>query len=405
MGKDVFEPTGIMLPEETLLDKWSVIACDQFSSQREYWERVRAMVRKAPSTLNMIIPEAFLGEADEETEISGIRQASGEYLESGLLRVIDDSFVYVERTLPDGCVRRGLVGTVNLDEYDFTGQAAAVRASEGTVLDRLPVRIRIRRAVDLESPHIILFIEDKEKTVIEPLSDKADKLPLLYSFELMEGGGHIKGMRVAGDDIASVVDGMRALHDKNGILMVVGDGNHSLAAAKMYWDEIKKSLSDAERDMHPARKALVELNNVYDPSISFKAIHRVVLDIEPAEVLRFLEDAVPKGTDYQLRWVYNGKSGSIGCKAECIGDMLEAVQGTLDRYVSDNGGYIDYIHDEDSVMRLASGDRCFGLLLPSMDKSELFGTVALKGVFPRKSFSVGNPRDKRYYLECRRIGN
>ena len=403
MKKDVFTPADILLPEGINWSNWSVIACDQFSSEADYWERVRGNVGGGASTLNMIIPEAYLFDTDVESEAEKIGAAMERYAQQGVFREIEESFIYIERTLSDGRVRRGIVGTVDLEEYEFSGKKAAILASEGTVLDRLPARISVRRAVPLELPHIMAFIDDKEKTVIEPLAEKAAELPLLYDFELMEGGGHIKGMRVSGGDAEAVMAAMRALHDKRDALMVIGDGNHSLAAAKVYWDELKLGLSEAERKTHPAGRALLEINNVYDPSIDFEAIHRVIFDVDAVKFAAAFEKAMPPGGDYMLRGVTQGQSGTVGVSASCIGDMLTALQAFLDDYVANAGGSIDYIHGEDVVFRLAEEERCAGLILPAMDKSELFATVTSRGVFPKKSFSVGHARDKRYYLECRRI--
>ena len=279
--KNVFTPANILIPENQSMEKWSVIACDQFSSEKEYWERVGNYVGGSPSTLHMIIPEAYLEEIDEDKEINKISEAMQGYLSSKIFKEIKESFIYVERTQPDGRVRKGIVGAVDLEEYDFTGVSAAIRASEGTVLDRLPPRVKVRRAgASLELPHIITFINDADETVIEPLTKISGSLPLLYDFDLMEGGGHIKGKKVAGKEAEGVMAAMRALHEKNEMLMIMGDGNHSLAAAKVYWDELKETLNEAEKETHPARTALVELNNVYDTAISFEAIHRVLFKID-----------------------------------------------------------------------------------------------------------------------------
>ena len=403
MNGDVFTPADILIPKDISFRNWSVIACDQFSSEPDYWERVRANIGEEPSTLNMIIPEAYLDDADLDCEVKKIHAAIESYIMQDLFREIEDSFIYVERTLSDGSVRSGLVGTVDLDEYDFSGRKAAILASEGTVLDRLPARISIRRAARLELPHIIAFINDTSMSVIEPLSKKSDDLPLLYDFDLMECGGNIKGMRVCGADADKVMSAIRKLHGNNDTLMVIGDGNHSLAAAKVYWDELKQNLSAAEKENHPARKALLEVNNVYEPAICFEAIHRVLFDVDPAGFVSTLADAMPSGSDYELHWVSQGQRGTIGVSADCIGDMLTAMQTFLDEFVRTYGCRVDYIHGADAVARLAEGERCLGLILPAMDKSELFGTVACSGVFPKKSFSVGHAREKRYYLECRRI--
>ena len=403
MIKDVFIPADILLPEGVAPELWSVVACDQFSSERDYWERVRENVNGEPSTLNMIIPEAYLDEIDEEKAIEKIRLAMDDYAKRGILREITNSFIYVERTQPDGRVRRGLIGTVDLEEYEFSGGEAAIIASEGTVLERLPPRIRIRRVAKFELPHIMTFVNDKDATIIEPLVEKTDSLPLLYDFELMEGGGHIKGWRVTGSDADIVMSAMRALHQKSKMLMVIGDGNHSLAAAKVYWDELKQGLDESSRANHPARYALLEVNNVYDPAITFEAIHRVLFGVEPMAAVSALEKAMPSGTDYELNWVTGEKCGVIGVSADCIGTMLTIMQGFLDDYSKQTGCTIDFIHGEDATINLAQKENCLGLILPAMDKSELFETVSIRGVFPKKSFSVGHARDKRYYLECRKL--
>jgi len=401
--KDIFTPTDILIPRDISMEAWSVIACDQFSSEKEYWERAKSIAGDKPSTLNMIIPEAYLEEIDEETEINRISSAMKEYMGKNIFNKFRDSFVYVERTQPDGRVRKGIVGAVDLEEYDFTGVSAAIRASEGTVLDRLPPRIRVRRAAPLELPHIITFIDDKDETVVEPLAENINELQLLYDFDLMEGGGHIKGWQVAGEHAEKVMSAIRELHSKNEMLMIMGDGNHSLAAAKVYWDEIKKDLDESEREKHPARRALVELNNVYDPAITFEAIHRVLFNIDPEKFISDFEKAAPRGTDYTIHWSSREGSGEIGIKADCIGDMLTIMQDFIDRYIKDTESIVDYIHGEESTKTLAKGERCAGLILPAMDKSDFFETVEKSGVFPRKSFSVGHAQDKRYYLECREI--
>ena len=403
MKKEIFTPADVLLPVGITLGSWSVIACDQFSSEPDYWERVRGSVGVAPSTLNMIIPEVYLNAIDIDLEVKKISASMEYYSEHNIFRKIENSFIYIVRTLPDGRERRGLIGAVDLDEYEFSGKSAAILASEGTVLDRLPARLMVRREVRYELPHIMAFIDDKEKTVIEPLSEKADNLPLLYDFDLMEGGGHIKGKCVKGEAADNVITAMRALHRKSDPLIVIGDGNHSLAAAKAYWDALKKGLTDAERKIHPAGKALLEINNVYEPAIDFEAIHRVVFNVDPGKLVDALTSAIPGGGDYKLRWVSSGQEGVIGVRADCIGDMLTALQTFLDEYIGKTGCEVDYVHGEDVVLRLACENRRLGLILPAMEKSELFRTVTTKGVFPKKSFSVGHARDKRYYLECREI--
>jgi len=403
MKEHIFRPTNVLLPEGVSMEKWSVVACDQFSSEHDYWERVQEIVEQAPSTLSMIIPEAFLEDIDEEQETKKISETMAAYLAKGLFKEIPNSYVYVQRTQPDGRIRHGIVGAMNLDEYDFATTTTPIRASEGTVLDRLPPRIKIRRMASLELPHIMTFIDDADDLVLGPLAKKAESLPVLYDFDLMEGGGHIKGMMVTGADAEKVMEAIQTLNEKNDMLMVIGDGNHSLAAAKVYWDEIKKTLSEDERQKHPAGYALVEVNNVYDKAIDFEAIHRIAFDVSPKEFISAMEKAMKPGSDYIVHWVTKDGEGQIGIAADCIGDMLTEVQKFLDEYAENPGCRIDYIHGEDSVRKLAYSENAVGLILPAMEKADLFDTVAVSGVFPKKSFSVGHARDKRYYLECRKI--
>ncbi|MCL2045189.1 MAG: DUF1015 domain-containing protein [Oscillospiraceae bacterium] len=405
MKKDVFTKADILLPKAVFLENWSVVACDQYSSQADYWERVSERVGDNPSTYKMIIPEAFLAQRDVEIETSNISEEMNRYLNDGILETVENAFIYVERTLSEGQIRRGLVGAIDLEEYSFSGEDASILASEGTVLDRLPARISVRRAVPLESTHVLAFINDVEKTVIEPLEEKVDLLPLLYEFELMEDGGKIRGMCVQGSIADDIITALSNLHEKMNPLIIIGDGNHSLAAAKVYWDELKQSLSQEERITHPARKALLEINNVYDSAIGIEAIHRAIFNVDEADFITKLSEHMTQGGDYEIHLHSSTQNETISVAADCIGDMLAMLQGFLDEYSKKTGSHIDYIHGEETVLQLAKEPRCVGLILPAMEKSELFGTVSTMGVFPKKSFSVGHANEKRFYLECRAIRN
>lgn len=400
---NIFVPTDILVPKEELLGRWSVIACDQFSSQPEYWERVKAFVGSSPSAFNLIIPEAYLAQTDETEQTKFISQTMEEYIKSNVFREYKDTLIYIERTQTDGRIRRGLIGAIDLEAYDFNTNTTPIRASEGTILERLPARVNIRKTAQLEMPHIIAFIDDKEETVIEPIDSIKNELPKVYDFDLMEGGGHIIGWAVSSVSSDRIMKSLGMLGDRESIAMIIGDGNHSLAGAKVYWDELKKGLSEPERESHPARRALVEVCNVYDSAIDFEAIHRVLFDIDTDDFITMFEKAMPRGNDFILHWVTKDKSGKIGIKAGCIGDMLVLMQDYIDGYIKENSGSIDYVHGEEDTRRLAQGKRCLGLILPGMDKSDIFRTVEMRGVFPRKSFSVGYAKDKRYYLECRKI--
>jgi uncharacterized protein (DUF1015 family) len=403
--ENAFLPADILLPGNADMTKWSVIACDQFSSERDYWERVKKAVGDAPSTLKLIVPEAYLGEVDTEQSAAVIGGTMREYLESKLFRTCENSYIYLRRTISDGRVRHGLIGKLDLELYEYTpGTKAPVRASEKTIVSRLPARVDVRRQAALELPHIMALIDDSGCRVIEPLAAKTDTLDKVYDFTLMEGGGSIEGWRVTGADALDIETGLRCLCEKSPVQIIIGDGNHSLAAAKAYWDELKGGLTEEERKNHPARFALVELNNVYDPAISFEAIHRVVFCAEPDRLLKALQSALPVDeAGYDLRWVTNAKSGSLRVKAPTIGRLIELLQTFLDDYIARTGSDIDYIHGEDVVLSLTEKPDSIGFLLPAMDKSDFFKTVSAGAVFPKKSFSIGHARDKRYYLECRAI--
>jgi hypothetical protein len=391
----IFQPADILLPRLSDMTRWSVVACDQFSSEPEYWERVKREVGGAPSTLAMILPEAYLGRgADESGE--AIARAMADYLRRGLFETIENSFIYAERALPDGKTRRGLVGAVDLEAYDYSPDTAApIRASERTVAERLPARAAVRRRAALELPHIMALIDDAASSVIEPFARETDAMRKLYDFELMAGGGRLRGWRVTGRGAERVTEAFERLGASPRV--VIGDGNHSLAAAKAHWDSIKSGLGGGAA-AHPARYALVELNNVYDPAVTFEAIHRVVFDVDARQFIAGLEKAVGGGA-YKIRWRAAGETGEISARAACIGDLIGAVQ----TYIDGTGVRVDYIHGADSAAALSAAPGAVAVLLPAMDKSDFFGTVAARGLFPRKSFSIGEARGKRYYLECRRI--
>ena len=380
--------------------KWSVIACDQFTSDPDYWRRVGDTVGGSPSTLRMIVPEAYLGSEDADAAAQNCSRTMREYVSCGIFEQIASSFVYVERETSAG-VRKGLVGAVDLDSYDFTGAPAPVRSTEATVVSRLPARICVRRKASLELPHVMMLIDDPEDTVIGSLSGKTRRLCKLYDFDLMEGGGHICGWRVTGNDAGEILRAMRTAAGSD-VCMIVGDGNHSLAAAKSYWDSIKESLSDDERSRHPARFALVEVNNVYDPAIEIEPIHRVVFDIPPDAFVAALR-GISAGDGFAVSCFSAGSEQTLRVPAENYGDLIARVQDAIDVFISENGGSVDYIHGDDEARALSADTQRVAVLLPALNKAELFRTVSLGRTFPRKSFSIGQARDKRYYLECRKI--
>ena len=296
-----FLPADILMPRVDSMEKWAVIACDQFSSQPAYWERVRETAGDAPSTINLILPEAELGTPQEAAHTALINETMAKYRKEGVFQTYARSFVYVERTLESGAIRKGLVGMVDLDAYDYsTGSTSAIRATEKTVVERIPPRMRVRKDAPIELPHILMLCDDHDKVLIEPIAAGKETLPKLYDFDLMEGGGHITGWLVQGkavDDFeARLADYTAHVGEKYtglpGVPMVfaVGDGNHSLATAKACYEELKKAHPGEDLSSHPARFALVELENIHDEAQVFEPIHRVITHTDPAAMLQALED-------------------------------------------------------------------------------------------------------------------
>ncbi len=409
-----FGPGEILLPQNCDLSKWSVVACDQYTAQSDYWERVDHTVGPAPSALRLILPESHLGGADVDRRIGDIHTTMNDYLSQGRFRDLGESLVYVERTQGNGKVRRGLVGAADLERYDFRpGAGSLIRATEGTVLERIPPRVKVRQGAALELPHVMLLVDDPQRTVIQPLSTQTGEMELLYDFDLMEGGGHLKGWKLTDNQLEQVAAALHALADeaafqrrynapgKPVLLFAVGDGNHSLATAK--------TCHDADPGNERARYALAELVDLHDEALEFEPIHRVLFGVEPQAVLTALKEAYPdayegEGPGHQLRYVYAGGEGTITVPDPTSQLAVGTLQGFLDAYLAENpAARVDYIHGADVTRALAAQPGNLGFLLPAMGKEELFPTVIFDGVLPRKTFSMGEARDKRFYLEARRI--
>ncbi|OUQ81028.1 DUF1015 domain-containing protein [Flavonifractor sp. An100] len=425
-----FRPADILLPQGCDMELWSVVACDQYTSQPEYWQRVEERVGRAPSTLRLILPESCLEGPNVETDIMEINNTMGRYLRDGLFRTYPDCLIYVERTLSSGAVRHGLVGMVDLEQYDYEpGASSLVRATEGTVLSRIPPRVAVRKNAPIELPHVMMLADDREKRVIEPLADQTDGMELLYDFELMEQGGHIRGWALTQEQKDQVALALASLADPASfreryqlgeepvLLFAVGDGNHSLATAKECYERQKRLTPPEQWATLPARYALCELVNLHDSSLEFEPIHRVVFDVKPEELLaelRATRDAGKlsggNGPAHPLLYAYRGANGTG--ERGCIHVNHPAAQlpvGTLQNFLDDfllahPGTRIDYIHGGDVALRLAEErSDAVAFLLPEMGKEELFPTVIHDGVLPRKTFSMGEAQDKRFYLEARRI--
>ena len=294
----IFQPADILIPRNIDFTKWSVVACDQYTSERDYWSDVKNIVGDSPSTLNIIFPEVYLEDKNADERIKEINAVMEKYLTDGIFRELKDTFIYVKRTQPNGKTRHGIVGRLDLEEYDFSKSSQSrVRATEGTIVERIPPRQRIRKNAPLEVPHILILIDDRERTVVEPLENKIDSFEKLYDFDLMKNSGHIVGYNVDEQSKQEVLAAIEKLGDKDafeakysvedkGVLMfAAGDGNHSLATAKTCWEEIKKDLSEEKIKTHPARYALVELMNLHDEALEFEPIQRVIFDTNPQELL------------------------------------------------------------------------------------------------------------------------
>lgn len=421
MNNTAFHNADILLPKKsTDAYKWSVIACDQYTSEPEYWDSVYETVGDAPSTLNLILPELFLEQDGVSERISTIHSAMDDYVSKELFDEYKNAMIYVERIQGNGILRQGIVGAIDLEKYDFSkGSTSEVRATEATVIERIPPRIKVRQGAPLELPHIMILIDDPDCTVIEPLAEKAASMEKLYDTELMQGGGSIKGYLADSAEQERIDSALTALSDPAVfaekynmadtpvLLYAMGDGNHSLATAKEFYEQLKKANPDKDLSDHPARFALAEIVNLHSDALKFEAIHRLVYDVDCDDLMASLTEALGLSEDKESdqyviccccgtekkMWIHNKTSNlSVG-----------SLQNFLDGYIKENNGKIDYIHGADTVKQLAEKHNGAGFILPDMDKSQLFPTVIKDGALPRKTFSMGHAEDKRFYMEARRI--
>lgn len=419
IDNNCFYPADILLPKNAKMEKFAVVACDQFTSQPEYWEEVKKIAGDEPSALNMILPEVYLEDGDVESRINIINKTMDEYLSEDVFSEYTDSLIYVQRTQSDGKIRHGIVGMVDLEHYDFTpGSDALIRATEGTVLERIPPRVKVRENAALEFPHVMLLIDDPKNTVIGQLEDCDNTI---YDFDLMLKGGHIKGCVLNEKQKKGVDEALKALatsdemFNKYGLenvsplLFAVGDGNHSLATAKRCYENLKKVTPENEWANLKARYALCEVVNLHDKALEFEPIHRVMFNVDPRnvieELLKKYEGAYfGEGEGHNIEYAYDGDEGVI-----CIPDpskelCVATLQDFIDEYIKDKADIsVDYIHGDDVTKELGSKEGNIGFLLPPMHKSQLFKTVIADGVLPRKTFSMGHAQDKRYYIEGRKI--
>ena len=417
-----FKEMGINVPEilipdaeKTDISKWSVIACDQFTASTDYWDDVKKITADSFSTVNLILPECYLKQTDIEDELKKINSNMEKYLDAGILKTLEKGFVLVERKTPFTPSRKGLIIAVDLEKYDYSEVSdSPVRPTEKTVVERLPPRIKIRENAPLDLPHILFLIDDTGYTVIEKLYSEKEKFEKLYDFKLIKEGGEISGWHITGDAVLSELEeAFSKLSEKRSTLFAVGDGNHSLAAAKEVWNLIKKKPGTPED--HPARYALVELVNIQSDGIGFEPIHRVVFDADTEALLSELKKTLgcsieeiplsevktPESADTMI-YVAGSKCGRITLKAEENLLATEKIQSFLDSWKG-KMKEIDYIHGEKDLTDLAEKKGNIGFLLPEISKETFFKRIAEKGVYPRKTFSIGESIEKRYYLEARKL--
>ncbi len=431
--QSLFLPAKILLPKNrdaAAMKKYCVVACDQYTSQREVWEDVRREVGTAVSSLHLIFPEVYLNDGEQayQARIAAINAAMKEYLETGALEEMEPSYFYIERRFRSGALRKGLIGMVDLEGYNFARHPqddiqTPIRATEGTVLSRIPPRVSIRENAPLELPHVMLLIDDPEKKYIEPLGNETSAFEKLYDFDLMQQSGHLTGYKLPQEKNTVIDEMVEALSDKRAfcrkyglaeaegkqpLVFAVGDGNHSLATARQCWDNIKQGLSEEERRVHPARYALVEVCNLHDDSLQFEGIHRAVFGADPQKLLAAMAAYYELSFDenaagQRFYAAVKGKLSPLVIRNPKLQLTVGSLQRFLDDYCKENGGEIDYIHGEEVAIALSRQENCICFLLDAMEKSMLYPTVIRDRALPRKTFSMGHAWDKRFYCEARKI--
>ncbi|MCI9169444.1 MAG: DUF1015 domain-containing protein [Lawsonibacter sp.] len=410
-----FKPADILLPRDCDLSLWSVVACDQYTSQPEYWQRVEERVGRAPSALRLILPESCLEGPSVETDIMEVNNTMSRYLREGRFQEYPDALIYVERTLDSGKVRRGLVGMADLEAYDYEpGSSSAIQATEGVVMSRIPPRVAVRKNAPIELPHAILLSDCGD--IVAPLAGRTGEMELLYDFELMEGGGYVKGWLLTREQQEQTARAIRARkewadRERDGLLFVAGDGNHSLAAAKECYER-RKGLTDPTQwpDL-PSRYALCELVDLSGNGVDFEPIHRVVFGVKPEELLDALMKYCPSAVrgreeGHVLPFVIGRWSqGEITVTKPAANLPVDTLQRFLDDYTASHPkARVDYIHGEAEARALAEErEDAVAFLLPRPRWPELFDAVVRDGLLPRKTFSIGQAKDKRFYLEARKI--
>lgn len=409
-------PASILLPREDVQPTtWACVACDQYTSQPEYWEDVALQVGDAPSTLRLMLPECYLNET--EARVPVINQTMRDYLAQGILQeAVPCGYVLVERSTQSG-QRIGLVCAVDLEQYDYTkGAKPLVRPTEETIAARLPARLAIRQGAAIEMSHIMMLVDDPLRTVIEPLYARRDTLRPLYDFPLMKEGGHLRGWAVESEsDIAAIAEALemvKAGQSEHPLLFAVGDGNHSLATAKAAWEALKPSLTAQQQESHPARYALCEVENIHDDALTFEPIHRILTGVNGTELMQdWAEYCHGRGMDLcentdgqQVQVIFGDKERTVTISSPDGAIPVDTLQRYLDDYLRRHPEVeIDYIHGDDVLRELAQKDGCVGFLVPPIDKGSFFSAIQQLGTLPRKTFSMGHAHEKRFYMECKKI--
>ena len=421
--EQIFYPADILLPDDgTDMTKWSVIACDQFTSEADYWKEVEEIAGDAPSTLRLILPEVYLETDEEPVRLRAVRTAMEDYLQRGILKEYRDSMIYIERTDSGGRVRAGIIGAIDLMQYDYhQGSRSPVRASEGTIEGRIPPRLRVRENASLELPHIMLLLDDPAMRVIEKLTDQTGQMEMIYDFPLMMGGGSIRGWLLTRKMQAQVMEALGGLAMESPaddpMVFAVGDGNHSLATAKEYYEQLKAAHPHTDLSDHPARYALAEIVNLHSPALQFEPIHRIVTNVNTDDLFHHMvnklglvredRDQAPHDDRQRLTVVLKGQEESMVITRPSSKLTVGSLQNFLDEYIRDRSETedikVDYIHGRDNLKALTWRNGSMGFILPVMAKEDLFPTVKADGALPRKTFSMGHAEDKKYYIECRRI--
>lgn len=415
---NAFKPADILIPKKSIdMKKWTVIACDQYTSEPEYWSQTDKIVGQNYSSLNLILPEIYLEDENVKEKIENIHKNMDKYLNDNIFDEYKNSMIYVERIQSNGILRAGIVGMIDLEEYDFSQDSnSQVRATEATVIERIPPRIKIRDGASLEVPHIMILIDDENNTVIEPLSSLKNKMKELYNFELMQEGGKISGYLIDENKCTEIISALNMLgnpekfskkYNCNEVLLyAMGDGNHSLATAKEFYEQLKRNNPEKNFSNHPARYALAEIVNLHSPALQFEAIHRIITDTDTDILIEAMNRELEisnEPSEQCFKYIVNGKEYTAYIHNQTSNLTVGSLQKFLDNYLKESKGKIDYIHGIETVEKLAEQKNSIGFILPDMSKNQLFPTVIKDGALPRKTFSMGHAQDKRYYIECRKI--